>query len=55
MRIFFLGDIVGKSGRLTVIKNLQNNDFEDCKTIYRPEQDLNTFSDTPRGYNSYSM
>ena len=24
MKIFFLGDIVGKSGRLTVIKNLQN-------------------------------
>ena len=24
MKIFFLGDIVGKSGRLTVIKNLKN-------------------------------
>ena len=25
MKIFFLGDIVGKSGRSTVIKNLQDN------------------------------
>ena len=24
MKIFFLGDIVGKSGRLTVIKNLKD-------------------------------
>jgi Uncharacterized protein conserved in bacteria len=31
MKIFFLGDIVGKSGRLTVIKNLK--DIVDKKKI----------------------
>ena len=24
MRIFFLGDIVGRSGRLSIVKNLKN-------------------------------
>ena len=24
MRIFFLGDIVGRSGRLAIVKNLKN-------------------------------